>query len=66
MTEAMPFLQKAILLSYAPRPLFRACFLKTQGLRLESVGQIHWFFAAMPENILTTLIFPHFYRLLGR
>ena len=27
MTEAMPFLQKAILLSYAPRPLDREYFL---------------------------------------
>ena len=27
MTEAMPFLQKAILLSYAPRPLPGAFFL---------------------------------------
>ncbi len=27
MTEAMPFLQKAILLSYAPRPLHRGDFL---------------------------------------
>ena len=26
MTEAMPFLQKAILLSYAPRPLPRGYF----------------------------------------
>ena len=27
MTEAMPFLQKAILLSYAPRSFVRGCFL---------------------------------------
>ena len=27
MTEAMPFLQKAILLSYDPRPLAGGCFL---------------------------------------
>ena len=27
MTEAMPFLQKAILLSYAPRPLPRGIFV---------------------------------------
>ncbi len=27
MTEAMPFLQKAILLSYDPRPLLRRYFL---------------------------------------
>lgn len=27
MTEAMPFLQKAILLSYDPRPLHRGFFL---------------------------------------
>ena len=27
MTKAMPFLQKAILLSYDPRPLGRAAFL---------------------------------------
>ena len=26
MTEAMPFLQKAILLSYDPRPFGRGCF----------------------------------------
>ena len=26
MTEAMPFLQKTILLSYDPRPLPRVCF----------------------------------------
>lgn len=26
MTEAMPFLQKAILLSYAPRPFHGVCF----------------------------------------
>ena len=26
MTEAMPFLQKAILLSYDPRPLTAGCF----------------------------------------
>ena len=26
MTEAMPFLQKAILLSYDPRPFSRGCF----------------------------------------
>ena len=32
MTEAMPFLQKAILLSYAPRPFDRGIFLDTEGL----------------------------------
>lgn len=30
MTEAMPFLQKAILLSYAPRPFPRGCFYLTE------------------------------------
>ena len=29
MTEAMPFLQKAILLSYDPRPFFREGFCVT-------------------------------------
>ena len=32
MTEAMPFLQKAILLSYDPRPFVRGIFLDTEGL----------------------------------
>ena len=31
MTEAMPFLQKAILLSYAPRSLGRGGILKNPG-----------------------------------
>ena len=30
MTEAMPFLQKAILLSYAPRPLLRREFFASR------------------------------------
>ena len=31
MTEAMPFLQKTILLSYDPRPLFGESFLDCTG-----------------------------------
>ncbi len=46
MTEAMPFLRNTILLSYDTRSLFRACFLKTQGLRLESIG-LHVSFSAI-------------------
>ena len=34
MTEAMPFLQKAILLSYAPRPFPGEAFLAPQSLPL--------------------------------
>ena len=33
MTEAMPFLQKAILLSHAPRPLPRAFFFSKANTR---------------------------------
>ena len=32
MTEAMPFLQKTILLSYDPRPFVRRIFCFLQGL----------------------------------
>ena len=35
MTEAMPFLQKTILLSYDPRPL-RVVFLKKRRIRILS------------------------------
>lgn len=31
MTEAMPFLQKAILLSYDPRPFGSGCFLRPEN-----------------------------------
>ena len=31
MTKAMPFLQKAILLSYDPRPIWRSIFLPRNG-----------------------------------
>ena len=34
MTEAMPFLQKAILLSYAPRPFAVGCLFCDDNLRL--------------------------------
>ena len=34
MTEAMPFLQKAILLSYDPRPLGRGVFSCICGFRM--------------------------------
>ena len=39
MTEAMPFLQKAILLSYAPRPLWRGV-LSFADFSVASVNQV--------------------------
>lgn len=37
MTEAMPFLQKAILLSYDLRPLQQGCFLSAMEQSLEQL-----------------------------
>lgn len=39
MTEAMPFLQKAILLSYAPRSLVRGAFSMLQGSAISPVSK---------------------------
>ena len=39
MTEAMPFLQKAILLSYAPRSLCRGIFLRGKAGAVSFFGE---------------------------
>ena len=39
MTKAMPFLQKAILLSYDPRRFFRICYFFTLSNRIWQAGQ---------------------------
>ena len=42
MTEAMPFLQKAILLSYAPRPLAGGFFIGAALTAPEELVPVGW------------------------